>query len=146
MKNREAIDILKDIRTAFIGNTRKAIDTVIAALEKQEKIDKDRWVNGYISRQAAIESSLAFLVEYLGGVFDEGLQEKLKTKINTISAADVVPYSIKPDGTLTVTVPKGTKRIGRILVEEDGTQYGGLFYPDTGGCFLSSMERSEQNG
>ena len=39
-------------------------------------------------------------------------------------------YSIEPDGTLTVTVPKGTKRIGRILIEEDGTQYGGLFYPD----------------
>ena len=61
-------------------------------------------------------------------------------------AEDVVPYSIDPDGTLTVTVPKGTKRIGRILIEEDGTQYGGLFYPDTGGCFLSSMERSEQDG
>lgn len=58
-------------------------------------------------------------------------------------AADVIPYSIDPDGTLTVTVPKGMKRIGRILIEEDGTQYGGLFYPDTGGCFLSSMERSE---
>lgn len=39
-------------------------------------------------------------------------------------------YSIEPDGTLTVTVPKGTKRIGRILIEEDGTHYGGLFYPD----------------
>ena len=60
-----------------------------------------------------------------------------------IQPADVVPYSIEPDGTLTVTVPKGTKRIGRILIEEDGTQYGGMFYPDTGGCFLSSMERSE---
>ena len=57
--------------------------------------------------------------------------------------ADVVPYSIEPDGTLIVVVPKGTKRIGRILIEEDGTQYGGMFYPDTGGCFLSSMERSE---
>lgn len=55
--------------------------------------------------------------------------------------ADVVPYSIDPDGTMTVTVPKGTKRIGRILIEEDGTQYGGMFYPDTGGCFLSSMEK-----
>ena len=66
--------------------------------------------------------------------------------IESIEPADVVPYSIEPDGTLTVTVPKGTKRIGRILIEEDGTQYGGLFYPDTGGCFLSSMERSEQDG
>lgn len=65
--------------------------------------------------------------------------------ISNIPAANVVPYSIEPDGTLIVTVPKGTKKIGRILIEEDGTQYGGLFYPDTGGCFLSSMERSEQN-
>ncbi len=62
-----------------------------------------------------------------------------------VPASDVAPYSIDPDGTLTVTVPKGTKRIGRILIKEDGTQYGGLFYPDTGGCFLSSMERSEQD-
>ena len=66
--------------------------------------------------------------------------------IESLEPADVAPYSIEPDGTLTVTVPKGTKRIGRILIEEDGTQYGGLFYPDTGGCFLSSMERSEQDG
>lgn len=63
--------------------------------------------------------------------------------ISAIKPADVVPYSIEPDGTLTVTVPKGTKRISRILIEEDGTQYGGMFYPDTGGCFLSSMERSK---
>ena len=60
--------------------------------------------------------------------------------IDELKPADVVPYSIDPDGTLTVTVPKGTKRISRILIEEDGTRYGGLFYPDTGGCFLSSME------
>ena len=60
--------------------------------------------------------------------------------ISAIIPADVVPYSIEPDGTLTVTVPKGTKRIGRILIDEDGTHYGGMFYPDTGGCFLSSME------
>lgn len=58
-----------------------------------------------------------------------------------VKSADVLPYTIASDGTLTVTVPKGTKRIGRILIEEDGTQYGGLFYPDTGGCFLSSMEK-----
>ena len=62
-----------------------------------------------------------------------------------VPAVDVVPYSINPDGTLTVIVPKGTKRIGRILIEEDGTQYGGLFYPDTGGCFLSNMERSKRH-
>lgn len=37
--------------------------------------------------------------------------------------------NISSDGTLTVTVPKGT-HVGRVLVQEDGTQYGGLFYPD----------------
>lgn len=74
------------------------------------------------------------------------LVESMPTIKGTIPAADVAPYSIEPDGTLTVTVPKGTKRIGRILIEEDGTQYGGLFYPDTGGCFLSSMERNGQDG
>ncbi len=57
-----------------------------------------------------------------------------------LHAADVVPYSISDDGTMTITVPKGTKRIGRILIKEDVTQYGGMFYPDTCGCFLSSME------
>lgn len=35
------------------------------------------------------------------------------------------------DGTLTVTVPKGTK-VTRVLVEEEGTQFGGLFYHEGG--------------
>lgn len=35
------------------------------------------------------------------------------------------------DGTLTVTVPKGTK-VTRVLVEEDETHWGGLFYPEGG--------------
>lgn len=67
--------------------------------------------------------------------------DNIASDLEDIPPADVMPYSIEPDGTLTVTVPKGTKRISRILIEEDGTQYGGLFYPDTGGCFLSSMEK-----
>ena len=37
--------------------------------------------------------------------------------------------NISSDGTLTVTVSKGT-HVGRVLVQEDGTRYGGLFYPD----------------
>ena len=61
--------------------------------------------------------------------------------VEQMPPADVVPYSIAPDGTLTITVPKGTKRIGRIFIEEDGTRYGRLFYPDPGGCFLSSMKK-----
>ena len=101
----------------------------------------------YISKRAAIDmicskctvdtpNSCSTIQE--GDDWCEEMYYLLKTP-----AADVAPYSIDPDGTLTVTVPKGMKRIGRILIEEDGTQYGGLFYPDTGGCFLSSMERSE---
>ena len=65
--------------------------------------------------------------------------------IKSLEPADVLPYSISNDGTLTVTVPKGIKKIGRILIEEDGTRYGGLFYPDTGGCFLSSMEKEQEH-
>lgn len=100
----------------------------------------------YISRQTVIEAvQQAIIKEYDRnyGVIDSDIVYEILDKL---SAADVVPYSIDPDGTLTITIPKGTKRIDRILIEEDGTQYGGLFYPDTGGCFLSSMERSEQDG
>lgn len=93
----------------------------------------------YISRQAAIIEMMDNDVDHAQGTDGREIIQILED----IPAADVAPYSIDPDGTLTVTVPKGTKRIGRILIEEDGTQYGGLFYPDTGGCFLSSMERSE---
>jgi hypothetical protein len=47
------------------------------------------------------------------------------------SSADVVPYSIAPDGTLTITVPKGIyKKVNRVLVGEDGTHWGGLYYAD----------------
>lgn len=49
--------------------------------------------------------------------------------IESLEPADVVPYSIEPDGTLTVTVPKCTK-VGRVLVQEDGTHCGGLYYAD----------------
>lgn len=103
-------------------------------------------MNDYIERQVAIEAiQQAIIKEYDRnyGVIDSDIVYEI---LDDLPAADVVPYSIEPDGTMTITVPKGTKRIGRILIEEDGTQYGGLFYPDTGGCFLSSMERSEQDG
>lgn len=99
----------------------------------------------YISRQTVIEAvQQAIIKEYDRnyGVIDSDIVYEI---LDNLSAADVVPYSIDLDGTLTIIIPKGTRRIGRILIEEDGTQYGGLFYPDTGGCFLSSMERSEQD-
>ena len=74
--------------------------------------------NEYISKQYAVNA-----INYaLKRVFTEHVGEGI---INPLKPADVVPYSISSDGTLTVTVPKGTKRIGRILIEEDGTQYGG---------------------
>ena len=48
-----------------------------------------------------------------------------------VPPADVIPYSFASDGTLTITVPKGTyKKINRVLVEEYGTHWGGLFYAD----------------
>ena len=51
--------------------------------------------------------------------------------IKAIPAADVVPYSIDPDGTVTITVPNGIyKKVKRVLVEEDGTHLGGLYYAD----------------
>ena len=42
---------------------------------------------------------------------------------------DVLPYTIDPDGTLTITVPKGTT-VNRVLIQEDGRQWGRLFYAD----------------
>ena len=108
----------------------------------------------YISKQDAVDYCKALMnAELVQNTDDWGYGKERYNQTEVIlefienrQPADVVSYSIEPDGTLTVTVPKGTKRIGRILIEEDGTQYGGLFYPDTGGCFLSSMERSEQDG
>lgn len=52
-----------------------------------------------------------------------------QSRIRELTPADVVSYTIAPDGTLTITVPKGMK-VGRVLVQEDGAQWGGLFYAD----------------
>ena len=40
-----------------------------------------------ISRQAAIDTSLEFFVEFLGGAFDENLQKKLIERINALPPA-----------------------------------------------------------
>ena len=40
-----------------------------------------------ISRQAAIDTSLEFFVEFLGGAFDENLQKKLIERINALPSA-----------------------------------------------------------
>lgn len=56
------------------------------------------------------------------------LVESIPT-IKAIGATDVIPYSIKSDGTLTITVPKGIK-VDRVLVQEDETHWGGLYYAE----------------
>ena len=44
-----------------------------------------------ISRQKAIATFLEFIVEYLGGAFDEGLQLLLKEKLEQLPAAQPKP-------------------------------------------------------
>ena len=61
-------------------------------------------------------------------IADEAFADAIRI-IESLEPADVVPYSIEPDGTLTVTVPKCTK-VGRVLVQENGTHCGGLYYAD----------------
>lgn len=81
-------------------------------------------MDDYISREDAVDE---LQVKVFHNLTDEyyGTMQVL----TELHAADVVPYSIEPDGTLTVTVPKGTK-VGRVLVQEDGTHCGGLYYAD----------------
>ena len=87
---------------------------------------------GYIKKQKAIDSLKQrkrepwYLHKDLD--WDNGVAEAI-SDIEYIEPADVLPYSINTDGTLTITVPKGMK-VGRVLVQEDGTQWGGLFYAD----------------
>lgn len=49
--------------------------------------------------------------------------------IKTLPAIGVIPYSIKSDGTLTITIPRGIK-VDRVLVQEDETHWGGLYYAE----------------
>ena len=46
-----------------------------------------------------------------------------------IEPAKALPYELLEDGTLVITIPKGMG-VGRVLVREDGTQTGGLYYGD----------------
>lgn len=83
-------------------------------------------MSDYISREDAVDE---LQVKVFHNLTDEyyGTMQVL----TELTAADVVPYSISPDGTVTITVPKGTyKKINRVLVEEDGTHWGGLYYAD----------------
>lgn len=56
------------------------------------------------------------------------LVESMST-VKAVSTEDVIPYSIKSDGTLTITIPKGIK-VDRVLVQEDKTHWGGLYYAE----------------
>lgn len=80
----------------------------------------------YIRKADAIDILDDFQVGIENG---EGNYSWAKFKMNELEPADVLPYSIDSDGTLTVTVPKGTE-VGRVLVQEEGTQWGGLYYAD----------------
>lgn len=44
-----------------------------------------------------------------------------------IEPAKALPYQALDDGTLVITIPKGMA-VGRVLLQEDGTQFGGLYY------------------
>lgn len=92
-------------------------------------------MSDYISRQAALDAlGVTKNATKYGGDhsgYDTRMLYEIHDALTGIPAADVVPYSIELDGTLTITVPKGTyKKINRVLVEEDGTHWGGLYYAD----------------
>ena len=44
-------------------------------------------MNDLISRQAATQTALDFIVEYLGGAFDEDFQRKLIERMNALPSA-----------------------------------------------------------
>lgn len=44
-------------------------------------------MNDLISRQAATQTALEFIVEYLGGAFDEDFQRKLIERMNALPSA-----------------------------------------------------------
>ena len=77
----------------------------------------------YIDRQVAID---AMTQSVCGDTWEV---EKAIKAVRQLPAADVVPYSVSPDGTLIITVPKGTTA-NRVLVEWEGTHCGGLYYAD----------------
>jgi len=81
-------------------------------------------MSDYISKQDAKDALQEKVFHNLTDEFYGAMQV-----LDELEPADVVPYSIEPDGTLTVTVPKCTK-VGRVLVQEDGTHCGGLYYAD----------------
>ena len=49
---------------------------------------RERDMSGLIDRQAAITTSLEFIVEYLGGAFDEDFQKELKKRLEALPSAE----------------------------------------------------------
>lgn len=91
------------------------LDTNVGNIEYIRKQDASEWLKQY--GQDVLHGKYKFSLMYIW------------KNIMDLPSADVVPYSIDPDGTLTITVPKGTT-VSRVLVQEDGTQWGGLYYAD----------------
>ena len=73
-----------------------------------------------ISRQAAIDA----IDDWWITVDDN------RHPVSVIKALPSAQPEITPDGTLKVTVDADIASIGRILLSQTGTQYGGLYYKD----------------
>ena len=84
-----------------------------------------------ISRQTAIDAVNS------GRVKEDGMHlwrcernETLDAVVELLEAVPSAQPEITPDGTLKVTVDADIVSIGRILLSQTGTQYGGLYYKD----------------
>lgn len=52
-------------------------------------------MNDSVSRQEAIKTALEYIVEYLGGAFDEDFQKKLMERMNALPSAQPTLYGYK---------------------------------------------------
>lgn len=96
------------------------------ALYEQLKFDEELARNRVLDTESTLPYHNNLNPSYTRYVAQMDERTRLK---HMIADAPTIMDEISSDGTLTVTVPKGT-HVGRVLVQEDGTQYGGLFYPD----------------
>lgn len=82
----------------------------------------------YIRKHDAVKASLEFIVEYLGGAFDEELQKGLKNNLESLKPADVAPvvhgtwlpivsynntYKCSECGRLLVDITDGLKMVAK---------------------------------
>lgn len=85
-----------------------------------------------ISRRMAVEALYDWELMY---TWDEHCKEEpdapyIVSPSKVINGLPPAQLDIAEDGTLIVTVPKGTE-VGRVLVQEEGTTNGALYYRDT---------------